>query len=60
MIGKVAGSVAAPDPEPNPARRIRMFLDLLDLDPLVQGSFYIIGNQAKIVRKTLIPTVFSL
>jgi hypothetical protein len=44
-------------------RRIRMFLGLLDLDPLVRGygsgsgsgSFY---HQAKVVLKTLIPTVF--
>jgi hypothetical protein len=47
-------------------RRIRMFLGLLDPDPdpLIRGtyrygsgSFY---HHAKIVRKTLIPTVFRL
>ncbi len=43
---------------------IRMLLGLLDPDPIVRGtgtdrsgSFY---NQAKVVRKTLIPTVLRL
>jgi hypothetical protein len=46
---------------PVPVLRIHMFLGLLDPDPLVKrygsgsGFFY---HQAKIVRKTLIPTVF--
>jgi hypothetical protein len=37
-----------------------MFLSLLDPDPLVRGTDPDPDNQAKLVRKTLIPTVLYL